>query len=228
MTYYIDIIIVLFFLISFIAYGLNQFKEDASNNDYFLASKKISWKKAMFSIVATETSLLTFISLPGIGFRSDNLFFLQLAIGYIIGRILSAYFLIPMYYNANVISIYEIIGQKFGDFTQKLTSIIFLVTRVLADGVRFLLTAIVIKEILNIPIEFCILIIGLITLIYSILGGIKTIIQIDSIQFFIYLFGGIFTAVYILSTLNINFFNSAAMFFSKDIIKSSNKTKLHF
>ena len=70
MTYYIDIIIVLFFLISFIAYGLNQFKEDASNNDYFLASKKISWKKAMFSIVATETSLLTFISLPGIGFSN--------------------------------------------------------------------------------------------------------------------------------------------------------------
>ena len=75
MTYYIDIIIVLFFLILFIVYGLNQFKEDASNNDYFLASKKISWKKAMFSIVATETSLLTFLSLPSIGFMDDNLFF---------------------------------------------------------------------------------------------------------------------------------------------------------
>ena len=107
----------------------------------------------MFSIVATETSLLTFMSLPGIGFRGDNLFFLQLAIGYIIGRIFSAYFLIPMYFKSNVISIYELIGNKFGLIIQKLASFIFLITRLLADGVRFLLTAIVIQQILGLSIE---------------------------------------------------------------------------
>ena len=152
----------------------------------------------MFSIVATETSLLTFMSLPGIGFRGENLFFLQLAIGYVIGRILSAYFLIPMYYKSNIISIYELIGHQFGAFIQKIASFIFLITRLLADGVRFLLTAIVIQQILGISIELCIIIIGIATLFYSILGGVKTIINIDAIQFFIYIFGGIFSIFYIL------------------------------
>ena len=175
----------------------------------------------MFSIVATETSLLTFMSLPGIGFREDNLFFLQLGLGYIIGRILSAYFLIPMYYHSNVISIYELIGKRFNIKVQKLSSIIFLITRLLADGVRFLLTAIVIQYILDIPIEYCILIIGIVTLVYSIFGGVKTIIQIDSIQFFIYVFGGLFTIIYILKTSNIDFYDSISSFFNKEIFKIS-------
>ena len=161
--HYIDIIIILLFLLSFIGYGLTQFKNSSTNQEYFLGNNAISWKKSMFSIVATETSLLTFMSLPGIGFRDNNLFFLQLALGYIIGRILSAYFLIPMYYKTNVISIYQLIGEKFDLGIQKLSSVIFLVTRLLADGVRFLLTAIVIQQILGFSIESCILIIGIVT-----------------------------------------------------------------
>tara|TARA_Y100001936_G_scaffold46250_1_gene45097 strand:+ start:2704 stop:5232 length:2529 start_codon:yes stop_codon:yes gene_type:complete len=179
----------------------------------------ISWKKSMFSIVATETSLLTFMSLPGIGFRGENLFFLQLAIGYVIGRVLSAYFLIPMYYKSNIISIYELIGHQFGAFIQKIASFIFLITRLLADGVRFLLTAIVIEQILGISIELCIIIIGIATLFYSILGGVKTIINIDAIQFFIYIFGGIFSIFYILYYLDFNFLNSLGAFLNQDLIK---------
>ena len=173
----------------------------------------------MFSIVATETSLLTFMSLPGIGFRGENLFFLQLAMGYIIGRFLSAYFLVPMYYQSNIISIYELIGNQFGTFIQKIASFIFLITRLLADGVRFLLTAIVIQQILGISIELCIIIIGIATLFYSILGGVKTIINIDAIQFFIYIFGGIFSIFYILFSLDLNFFNSLSAFFNQDLFK---------
>ena len=175
----------------------------------------------MFSIVATETSLLTFMSLPGIGFRGDNLFFLQLAIGYVIGRFFSAYFLIPMYYKSNIISIYELIGNKFGTVIQRIASFIFLITRLLADGVRFLLTAIVIQQILGIPIELCIVIIGVATLFYSVLGGVKTIINIDSIQFFIYIFGGLFSIFYILNNLDLNFFSSLGGFLNQDLFKFS-------
>ena len=82
----------------------------------------------MFSVVATETSLLTFMSLPGIGYRGENLFFLQLALGYIFGRILSANYLLPMYYKTEIISIYELIGKKFGKLIQKVASLIFLLT----------------------------------------------------------------------------------------------------
>ena len=200
---------------------MKEFKILASNENYFLGDKNISWKKSMFSIVATETSLLTFMSLPGIGFRLDNLFFLQLALGYVIGRLLSAYFLIPMYYKSNIISIYELIGNSFGLFIQKVASFIFLITRLLADGVRFLLTAIVIQQILGISIELCIIIIGVATLFYSILGGVKAIIHIDSIQFFIYIVGGLFSIFFLVSNLNFDFLHYIITFFKQDIFKTS-------
>ena len=96
----------------------------------------------MFSIVATETSVLTFISVPGLAYRGDW-FFIQLAIGYIVGRILVSIILLPVYFKTGIVSIYEVIGLKFGNNFQKTASLIFLVTRVLADGVRFLATAVI-------------------------------------------------------------------------------------
>ena len=221
----LDIIILFIFCLLFIYLSINLYFSKSSSKNYFLADKTISWKKSMFSIVATETSLLTFMSLPGIGYRGDNLFFLQLAIGYIFGRILSATLLLPMYFKSDIISIYELIGKKFGEFTQKVASLIFLCTRLLADGVRFLLTAIVIQQILNIPIEICIICLGFITLIYSILGGVKAIINIDSIQFFIYIFGGIFSIFYILNYLDIGFFDSFNNFLSQKIIKTQTSSR---
>ena len=221
----LDIIILFIFCLLFIYLSINHYNSKSSSKNYFLADKTISWKKSMFSIVATETSLLTFMSLPGIGYRGDNLFFLQLAIGYIFGRILSATLLLPMYFKSDIISIYELIGKKFGELTQKVASLIFLCTRLLADGVRFLLTAIVIQQILNIPIEICIICLGFITLIYSILGGVKAIINIDSIQFFIYIFGGIFSIFYILNYLDIGFFDSFNNFWSQKIIKTQTSSR---
>ena len=222
---YVDTIILFVFCSSFIYLTLNYYNSASSSKNYFLADKNITWKKSMFSVVATETSLLTFMSLPGIGYRGENLFFLQLALGYIFGRILSANYLLPMYYKTEIISIYELIGKKFGKLIQKVASLIFLLTRLLADGVRFLLTAIVIQKILNIPIEICIITLGLITLIYSVVGGVKAIINIDSIQFFIYIFGGLFSIFYILNHLDINFMSSFYNFLNQDIIKTQISSK---
>ena len=178
----------------------------------------------MFSIVATETSLMTFIIIPGIGFSQDNLYILQLVVGYIIGRVLSSYILLPSYYNSNFISIYELIGKSFGISVQKLSSVIFLFTRLLADGIRFLVTAYIIAEIVSLPFVYCIFIVGIITMIYSSLGGVKAIINIDTIQFFIYIVGGISVIIFIL------FFSNAydgsissvfSDFFNKDFLKLS-------
>ena len=102
------------------------------------------WVTAMFSIVATETSVLTFISVPGISYR-DDWTFLQLAIGYLFGRILVSIFLLPLFFREGVTSIYEILNEKFSVKVQKLASITFLITRILADGVRFLATAIILQ-----------------------------------------------------------------------------------
>ena len=156
----------------------------------------------MFSIVATETSVLTFISIPGIAYRG-NWLFLQLAIGYIIGRILVSVFLLPQYFNLGVTSIYEVLGKKFGSEIQKVASGVFLITRILADGIRFLATAVIVQVVTGWSLPMAVFIIGIVTLIYSLLGGIRTIVWIDSFQFILYLFGGLITIFYILINMDI-------------------------
>ena len=160
----------------------------------------------MFSIVATETSVLTFISIPGIAYRG-NWFFLQLAFGYIFGRILVSIFLLPKYFSSNVVSIYELIGKSFGKDIQKVASGVFLVTRLLADGIRFLATAVIIQVVTGWSLPVSVLVIGTITLIYSILGGLRAIVWVDSFQFVLYLFGGLISILFILNNFDDDFTN---------------------
>ena len=144
--HWIDLTIIVIFLVGFSAFGVWQSRFNNSTEDYFLGGRNLPWPVAMFSIVATETSVLTFISVPGLAYR-DDWFFLQLAMGYLFGRILVSIFLLPQYFETGVTSIYEVIGKKFGTDIQKVASGIFLITRVFADGVRFLATAVVIQVI---------------------------------------------------------------------------------
>jgi len=192
--HWFDLAIIIFFLLGFSLYGILQGRLNSSSEDYFLGGRNIPWIVAMFSIVATETSVLTFISVPGLAYR-DNWFFLQLALGYIIGRILVSFILLPQYFNSGITSIYEVIGNNFGHNVQKIASGIFLITRVLADGVRFLATSVVVQVITGWSLPFSVLIIGFITLVYTLSGGIKTIVWIDTIQFILYLFGGIISII---------------------------------
>jgi solute:Na+ symporter, SSS family len=168
----------------------------------------------MFSIVATETSVLTFISVPGIAYRGDWTF-LQLSLGYILGRILVSYFLLPIYYKEGVVSIYEVLGEKYGHGVQKIASGLFLITRIFADGIRYLATAVIIQVITGWSIPIAVCIIGICTLIYSITGGIKTIIWIDALQFLIYLSGGIIVITLVLSSFDISFIYSQLIEASK-------------
>ena len=151
----------------------------------------------MFSIVATETSVLTFISIPGIAYRG-NWFFLQLALGYILGRVLVSIFFLPKYFSSGITSIYEILGERFNKDIQKIASGIFLLTRILADGIRFLATAVIVQVVTGWSLPVSVIVIGVVTLIYSALGGIRTIVWVDSFQFVLYLAGGLITILYIL------------------------------
>ena len=189
-----------------IGFGWFQSLQNKTTKDYFLGNKKLPWVIAMFSIVATETSVLTFISIPGIAYRGDW-FFLQLAFGYIFGRILVSIFLLPKYFSSKVISIYELLGKTFGKDIQKVASAIFLVTRLLADGIRFLATAVIIQVVTGWSLPISVLIIGIITLVYSILGGIRTIVWIDSFQFILYLVGGLVSIFFIVNSSDDSFSN---------------------
>ena len=195
----IDLTIILLFLGGISAYGIYNSRKNKSAEDYFLAGRNTPWWIAMFSIVATETSVLTFVSVPGLAYRSDW-FFLQLAMGYILGRVLVSIFLLPQYFKGNITSIYEVLGSRFGKPVQKTASGIFLITRLFADGVRFLATAVVVQVVTGWPIWAAVLIIGVVTMVYTLSGGIRTVLWVDSFQFVLYLAGGAIVIFFILNS----------------------------
>ena len=107
----LQFLILAIFITMFIYLGLSN-SDILSSNDYFSGGRDTKWYVAMFSIVATDTSVLTFISVPGIAYRG-NWYFLQLSFGYILGRILVSRFLLPLYFSSNITSIYELIGTRY-------------------------------------------------------------------------------------------------------------------
>ena len=184
---------VLFIYISLIVFiGLLAGRKQKSTKSYFLGDGKISWIMISFSVVATETSVLTFLSIPGVAYIT-NFGFLQVAIGYIIGRIVVAWFFLPRYYSEGIQSTYQFIGNKWGVGFQRFVSSVFLIMRVLADGVRLFMTAIPLTLITGWSFNFSILVIGLVTLIYTLIGGIRSVIYTDTFQFILYIFGAFIT-----------------------------------
>ncbi len=200
--HYIDLTIIILFLAGSAGFGIWQGRKNKSSSDYFVAGRSLPWFVAMLSIVATETSVLTFISIPGLAYRGDWQF-LQLALGYIAGRILVSIFLLPLYFKTGVTSIYEVLGDRFGNRIQKLASAVFMLTRVLADGIRFLAVAVIVQLISGWSLSFSIITIGLITLTYTYSGGIRSVIWIDSLQFILYLSGGLISIIFILMAVDL-------------------------
>ncbi|MCX6138344.1 MAG: sodium:solute symporter [Ignavibacteriales bacterium] len=161
-----------------------------SSRDYFLGGKQMSWWSVGFSIVASETSTLTFISIPGLAYKG-NMHFLQLTIGYFIGRLLVSVIFIPAYYKGDLETAYDFLGKRFGVSLRSFTSTVFIITRVLASGVRLFATAIPVHLITGLDYGTSILLIGLFTLFYTYLGGLKAVVAMDVVQMFIYLGGAV-------------------------------------
>jgi solute:Na+ symporter, SSS family len=164
--------------------------------DYFLGGRDVPWGAVLFSVVATETSTLTFLSIPGLAYAT-NLNFLQITVGYLIGRTLIAFVLLPAYFRGRLSTAYALLQQRFGLATRRAASSIFMVTRALADGVRLFATAIPLALITGWSYPFSILVIGVLTLIYTYFGGIRAVIWMDTVQLFVYV-GGALGALYVL------------------------------
>ena len=171
----IDLAIIILFLIGNTLFGLWHGKSNTNSRDYFHGGHNLPWIVSMLSIVASETSVLTFVSVPGLAYRGDWTF-LQLAMGYIVGRILVSFVLLPMYFKHGVSSIYEVIGIRFGTGMQKLAAIVFLVTRTLGDAIRFLAAGVVVQVVTGWSLPLSIMIIGIVTLVYTLSGGILSIV----------------------------------------------------
>lgn len=196
----LDYAIVALYLIGVTVAGILIAGRQRSSRDYFLGGRSLSWWSVGFSIVASETSTLTFISIPGLAYRG-NLFFLQLAVGYFIGRLIVAAVFIPAYYRGDLETAYDFLGKRFGLPLRKFTSSVFIVTRVLASGVRLFATAIPVHLITGLDYPTSILLIGGFTLLYTYLGGLKAVVAMDVVQLFIYLGGAVAAMVLILHRL---------------------------
>jgi SSS family transporter len=228
-------VIIVLFLMGTAALGMLSGGKQRDIKDYFLGAKSVPWWAVCFSIVAAETSTLTFISIPGLAYLT-NLNFLQVTFGYLLGRIVIAIFLLPKYYEGNLETAYAFLEKRFGAKTRSFASVIFLFTRTAADGVRLFATAIPLKLMLGISYPEAIVIIALVTLLYTTTGGLKGVIWVDVLLMFIYLGGAILAGVFLLSAylphgweslvaaaepahklqvLNFNFGNSLAEFFKQ-------------
>lgn len=160
-------------------------------NAYLLGGRDMPWWAVLGSIVATETSTATFLSVPGLAFAAEgDMTFLQLAFGYVLGRTIIAFTLLPMYFEGQLFTAYEVLEKRFGGATKRTSSLIFLFTRNLGDGLRLFLTAIVLEKVTGLSLPVSIIVIGVITIVYTFVGGMKAVVWNDCIQFVVYMLGG--------------------------------------
>ena len=198
----IDLAVLLAYLAGTTALGIWVGRRQRDARDYFVADRAIPWAAVMFSVVASETSALTFISIPGLAW-AGNLGFLQVAAGYILGRIVVANTLLPRYYEGELVTAYTLLEKRFGLTTRRFTSIVFMVTRAMADAVRVFATAIPIALIIGsslrreLVMPVAILILGVLTIIYTYRGGMKAVVWTEIVQATVYLIGGISAVVLI-------------------------------
>ncbi|MEU6130396.1 sodium:solute symporter [Saccharopolyspora sp. NPDC047091] len=195
----IDLIVIGLYLVAMPLLGLLLSGKQRSSQEYFVGSRTLPWWAVCFSVVATETSTLTVISVPTVAYLG-TFTYLQLAIGYLIGRIIVAFVLLPKYFAGNLVSAYEFLGKRFGTGLQGTASVTFLITRLLADGLRLFATAIPVKvmaEVFGLDISYwqIVLALSVLTVIYTYLGGIKAVVWVDAIQMFVYVAGAVLTAV---------------------------------
>jgi len=193
----IDYGILFAYLIGATALGFWFGRKQKTTNDYFLGSRSLPWPAVCFSVVATETSTLTFISIPGLAYLT-NMNFLQLTFGYLIGRIIISFIFLPAYYKGQLSTAYEFLGQRFGSNLRSFSSIVFQLTRLLADGVRLFATAIPLAVITGWSYPVSILVIAAFTIVYTYIGGIRAVVWMDVIQMFIYIGGAIIAGIFLL------------------------------
>ena len=193
----LDLAIIALYLAGITLFGLRFRKRQRTLRDYFLADRNIPWWAIALSIVAAETSTLTIISIPGLAYDT-NLTFLQVVLGYLVGRVIISFILLPHYFRGDLYTAYQLIERRFGPRLRSLTAGLFLVTRAAAEGVRVYAVSIVVTIALGTGEVASIAIITALTLIYTFEGGLAAVIWTDVVQTVIYVGGTVVGLVTIL------------------------------
>jgi solute:Na+ symporter, SSS family len=207
----LDLIIIFGYLIGIVLFGAWFGRKQKTTSDYFLGDRSVPWWAVAFSIVATETSTITFISIPGIAFaRGGNFQFLQLVFGYLLGRVVISILFIPSYFRGELLTVYQLLDRRFGAKIKMLAASLFIVMRNIADGIRLLLTAIVLAAVYasfqpaansEMIIVASIILIGLAMIIFTYFGGMEAVIWVEVVQLGIYIAGAIAAAIVLINSI---------------------------
>src|SRR5256885_499061 len=208
----LDLIIIFGYLVGIVLFGTWFGRRQKTTADYFLGDRAVPWCAVAFSIVATETSTITFISVPGIAFaRGGNFQFLQLVFGYLLGRVVISLLFIPSYFRGELLTVYQLLDHRFGSKIKMLAASLFVVMRNIADGIRLLLTAIVLAAVYTsfqpaanaeTVVVASIILIGIVMIVFTYFGGMEAVIWIEVVQLFIYIGGALAAAVVLVKGIN--------------------------
>lgn len=208
----LDLIIIFGYLIGITAFGIWYAGKQETTEDYFVGSRSVPWWAIAMSIVATETSTITFVSVPGVVFsRGGNFEFLQLVFGYLLGRVVISLVFIPLYFKGQLQTVYQLLGERFGGRVKMLASGLFVIMRNIADGIRLLLTAIVLAAVYTAfqpdtdptyVIVGSILLLGIVMIVFTFYGGMEAVIWIEVVQLVIYIGGAVAAAVVLIQNID--------------------------
>ncbi len=204
----LDYGVLLVYLVGITLFGMQFRRSQRTVRDYFLGSRTTAWWVISISIVATETSTLTLIGVPALMYSSyarveqgGSFTYMQVVVGYIIGRFIISVLLLPAYFEGELLTAYALLERRFGAGTKHFAASLFLVMRALAEGVRVFAASLVLSAVLSASVGqvpylwlWSIVIVGLLTLVYTFEGGIGAVIWTDLIQFVIYVGGGLLAA----------------------------------
>src|SRR5215475_10705563 len=195
----LDLIIIFGYLVGIVLFGTWFGRKQKTTADYFLGDRAVPWWAVAFSIVATETSTITFISVPGIAFaRGGNFQFLQLVFGYLLGRIVISILFIPSYFRGELLTVYQLLDRRFGGKIKMVAASLFVVMRNIADGIRLLLTAFVLAAVYtafqpqanaDTIVIASVILLGVVMIIFTYFGGMEAVIWVEVVQLGIYLAG---------------------------------------
>jgi SSS family transporter len=188
----VDLAIVIAYLLGVTALGMKFRRGQKDASDYFLGGRTAPWWALAFSIVATETSTLTIIGTPAIAY-GGNLMFLQLVLGYLLGRVLIVLLLLPGYFRGEYLTAYAVIEKRFGPWMRSVAASTFLITRAIAEGVRVSAIALVVSVVLGTSEHLAVVIVIALTILYTFEGGMKAVIWTDVAQLLLYLSGSVVT-----------------------------------
>jgi SSS family solute:Na+ symporter len=193
----VDIVVLVAFLASAVAIGLFAGGRTRTLDAYLLGDRDLPWWAILGSIVATETSAATVLSVPGESFGAAGMRFLQLPLGYMVGRLAIVRFLLPLYFRGDLNTAHEVLRDRFGPLIQRAAATLFLVARNLGDGLRLFLAALVFQKLSGLPLAWSVGVMGAVTILYTVLGGLRSVVWNDCLQLVIYLIGGI-VAVFVI------------------------------